>query len=135
MSGGSLDYFYCLLEEHVGDFGDKELDDLVKDLAGLFHEREWFLSGDTGEGNWNEERDAFKKKWFTKAGREERIRKYLDEVKDEVLKSLGLSDRYCKNCAHWTPEDEHDAKYGSCVFLEHCVMHRSESCEKFKKRA
>lgn len=25
MSGGSLNYFYCQLEDHVGDFGDKEL--------------------------------------------------------------------------------------------------------------
>ena len=37
MSGGSLDYFSCQLEDHVGDFGDKELDELVKDLAALFH--------------------------------------------------------------------------------------------------
>lgn len=44
MSGGSLDYFYCQLEEHVGDFGDKELDELVNDLAELFHDREWILA-------------------------------------------------------------------------------------------
>ena len=31
MSGGSLDYFYNTLQEHVGDFRDKELDHLVKD--------------------------------------------------------------------------------------------------------
>ena len=38
MSGGSLNYFYGQLEEHIGDFGDKELDELVKDLAELFHD-------------------------------------------------------------------------------------------------
>ena len=36
MSGGSLNYFCYQLEEHIGDFGDKELDELVKDLAELF---------------------------------------------------------------------------------------------------
>ena len=46
MSGGSLNYFYSELEGHAGDFRDKELDDLVRDLAHLFHEREWFLSSD-----------------------------------------------------------------------------------------
>ena len=47
MSGGHLNYFCHSLEEHIGDFGDRELDDLVKDLAELFHDREWYLSGDT----------------------------------------------------------------------------------------
>lgn len=51
MSGGSLNYFYSQVEDHVGDFGDRELDDLVKDLAQLFHDREWFLSSDTNEGS------------------------------------------------------------------------------------
>ena len=50
MSGGSLNYFYSYLEEHVGDLGDKELDNLVLDLAKLFHDREWELSGDIGKG-------------------------------------------------------------------------------------
>ena len=45
MSGGSLDYFYSQLNDHVGDFKDRELDELVSDLAELFHDREWYLSG------------------------------------------------------------------------------------------
>ena len=40
MSGGSLNYFYIELEEHAGDLGDKELNNLVMDLARLFHDRE-----------------------------------------------------------------------------------------------
>lgn len=51
MSGGSLDYFYCQLREHVGDFGDRELDELVDDLADLFHDREWYLSADDDKGD------------------------------------------------------------------------------------
>ena len=91
MSGGSLDYFYCSLEEHVGDFNDRELDDLVKDLAQLFHDREWYLSGDYGEGNWNASRDTFKIKWFGEGARAERIDNYLrisigteDEMKEFI---------------------------------------------------
>lgn len=132
MSGGSLGYFYSDLEYHVGDFKDRELDDLVKDLSTLFHEREWFLSGDKGEGDWVEARDEFKKKWFTEHGRQERVEKYLDDLRSEVMASLGLSDRYCKNCTHWEKEDGEDPKYGRCRFVKGCVMHRSETCEKFE---
>lgn len=131
MSGGRLDYFYGALEDHVGDFGDRELDELVKDLANLFYEREWFLSGDTCEGKWNEARDAFKKKWFTESGRQERIEKYLDNLKYELLASFGLSDRVCKNCSHWM---ETDSPYGDCDITDGCLIHRSETCEKFNKR-
>lgn len=134
MSGGSLNYFYCDLEEHMGDLGDKELDDLVKDLATLFHDREWYLSGDTNEGTWNEARERFKKKWFTVHGRQERIETYLNAIREEVLKSLGLSQKYCKNCKHWTPEKDDDHRYGDCDITKGCLMHRSESCEKFKER-
>ena len=139
MSGGSLSYFYNDLEEHVGDLGDKELDGLVKDLAVLFHDREWYLSADTGEGDWVESRDAFKAKWFTPEGRRERIEGYFDEWKQEALSSLGLSDSYCKNCKHWIPEickrhDGLDSPYGDCDITEGCLMHRSESCGKFERR-
>lgn len=133
MSGGSLDYFFSDLESHVGDFKDRELDDLVKDLAKLFYEREWYTSGDTNEGTWVEARDAFKKKWFTKYSREERIESYLNDIKDEMLSMLGVSDKYCKNCKHWA-EEEKDSAYGFCEHEKHCVMHRSESCNKFDKR-
>lgn len=130
MSGGSLDYFYCQLEDHAGDFADKELDELVKDLSELFHDREWYLSGDTGVGDWNEARDAFKAKWFTQHGREERIERYLTELGEEVRKSFGISTAYCQNCAHWTPQTD-DGRYGRCEYIKNCLQHRSESCERF----
>lgn len=130
MSGGRLDYFYCQLQEHVGDFGDKELDELVKDLAELFHDREWYLSSDTGVGDWNEARDEFKAKWFTKHGREERIEKYLSEIGDEVRKSFGMNHNYCQFCKAWKQEKD-GSPYGRCKYNEHCLMHRSESCDRF----
>ena len=135
MSGGSLDYFYSSLEDKVGCFKDKELDDLVKDLAKLFYEYEWYMSGDTNKGIWTEARNAFKKKWFGENSRQERVEQYLEEIKHEVLDSFGLSNRYCKNCKYWEPEE--DGKYGDCKEPEspykHCLMHRSEGCEKFEE--
>ena len=132
MSGGSLNYFYCTLQEHIGDFGDKELDELVEDLAELFHEREWYLSNDTGVGSWNEARDAFKAKWFTEHGRQERIEKYLAEIGDDVRKMFGIYSRYCKDCMHFTPET--DSKYGACEHQRNCLKHGCDSCDKWEAK-
>ena len=133
MSGGSLGYFYNQLESHVGDFDDKELDDLVRDLVKLFHDREWFLSSDTCEGSWVESRDAFKKKWFESGSRSKRIAKYLDDIRTEVLKSFGISDKYCRYCEHWTPEEEEGSPYGTCDLEKRCLMDRYECCEEFSR--
>lgn len=108
MSGGHLDYFYCILQEHEHDFGDKELDGLVHDLAELFHDREWYLSGDTGEGDWAEARDAFKDRWFTPHGRQERIEEYIEEFSREIRETFGMAKticevqyvKGCRNCRH-----------------------------------
>jgi len=136
MSGGSLDYFYSQLNDHIGDFKDIELDSLVEDLAKLFHDREWYLSGDYSVGDWMEARDNFKKKWFSDSGRKERIEQYLDDVKTELLQSLGLEEKYCKNCENWTFDDTKNpgSAYGRCSLISTCLMHRCESCENWKRR-
>ena len=134
MSGGSLDYFYCTLQDHTKDFGDKELDDMMEDLVELYHDREWFLSADTCEGDWNEARDAFKAKWFTEHGRQEHIEKYLAQFAEEVRQAFGMSRRYCKNCKHWSEKTEYDGKYSRCAFVKGCLQHRSESCERFEPK-
>lgn len=132
MSGGSLNYFYSELEDHTRDFGDRELDDLVTDLAELFYAREWYLSGDTGEGNWNEARDKFKAKWFGKGAREERIRKYLAEIFDEMRLSFGIDSKYCEICKHWEQQAKHGGKYGDCKHHEGVLMHRCDTCDKWE---
>lgn len=135
MSGGSLGYFYSTLELHSDDFNDKELNELVTDLAELFHDREWFLSGDTCEGNWNESRDAFKAKWFTEHGRQERIEKYLAAFEDDIRKTFGMSRRFCKFCKHWHGREKpiYDGEYGDCDFRKGCLAHRSECCERWEE--
>ena len=134
MSGGSLNYFYCTLQEHVGDFGDAELDDLVNDLAELFHDREWYLSADTGEGDWNEAREAFKAKWFTQHGRQERIEQQLSKLTEEIRRSYGISNKYCINCKNWTVDKRNkDKRYGTCgASGSRCLYHRYEHCEKWE---
>ena len=134
MSGGSLAYFYSTLEEHVGDFGDKELDELVADLAELFRAREWYLSADTSVGDWNEARDAFKAKWFKEGTRQERIERYLSEFAEDIRKSFGIGERYCKTCKYWSPETEYDGMYSRCDYIDGCVMHRSVSCGRWEKK-
>ena len=134
MSGGSLDYFYNDLESHAVDFDDMELNDLVKDLAKLFYAREWYLSGDTCEGKWREARDAFKKKWFSENTRKDRLEEYMKTMYEKMLDSLGLSEAYCKNCEYWTPENIADGEYGDCDMVHGCLMHRSEKCDRFKKK-
>lgn len=131
MSGGSLDYFFGRLEDHIGDFKDIELDDLVRDLAKLFHDREWYLSCDISKGEWRESRDEFKKKWFTEHGRQERIEKYLDTLTDEIREQLGLNDKYCDCCKHWKREDDY---YGKCEYVDGCSYHRKEWCEEWEKK-
>ena len=132
MSGGRLGYFYNHLTEHVGDFGDVELDDLVKDLVELFHDREWYLSGDTSEGEWREARKKFKEKWLYKGAREERFQQYIDEAAEKLRDEFGLNDhKRCETCKHWTSKR---SNYGDCEFKTEYHTHRSEACEKWEEK-
>lgn len=132
MSGGSLDYFYARLREHVGDFGDVELDDLTKDLAELFYQREWFLSSDAVEGDWREARKKFKEKWLYKGSHDERFRHYINEAAEKLRDEFGLNDcKMCENCKHWTP-GRYD--YGDCEFKTECRAHKGETCRKWEEK-
>lgn len=131
MSGGSLDYFYNRLMEHVGDFKDAELDDLVKDLAELFYAREWYLSGDTNEGAWREARRKFKEKWLYKDARGERFRQYIDEAAEKLRDDFGLNDhKRCETCQHWT---QNRGNYGDCKLEDEGLVHKGEVCKKWEE--
>lgn len=140
MSGGALNYFYNHLEEHADDLGDRELNDLVKDLAQLYHDREWCLSGDICDGKWNEARDDFKKKWLTPEGREHRMKEYLDECIEEMRYLVDPDSRkYCNGCIHWKRKSPRDrrlpADYGKCDFESSCLVHGHEDkCRKYEAR-
>ena len=132
MSGGSLNYFYSDLEDHVGDLGDKELDDLVSDLAKLFHAREWYLSSDTCRDDWRKARDKFKKKWFTERGHKERIEKYLSEFTSESKETFGIDTHYCKDCKYWRESEKADCQYGHCEFSQGYMLYQSDCCERWE---
>lgn len=134
MSGGSLGYFYGQLEEHVGDFADRELDELVQDLATLFREREWYLSGDKSERAWREASVAFKRKWLLGTKEREYVEQYMDEAKLGMLWMFGLSNEYCRNCKHWMSLEDAGFPYGDCDLVDERLVHGYDTCEKFEVR-
>ena len=108
-----MDYISFSLEAQEGCFrGDKYekvLEDALKDFAELLHAREWYLSCDTGEGDWNEERDRFLANHFG-------------------IEPVSL---YCEDCEHWHPQQ--DSKYGDCECNKRHLYHRCDPvCEQFK---
>lgn len=91
MSGGYLDYICFKLEDITDRIDDREIKDLIKDLADLLHDYEWWQSGDYGSDSYNKKLKEFKAKWFGD-NRNERLKDYfntaLDEVKAEINKLL-----------------------------------------------
>lgn len=65
MSGGSYDYMYSRVEEeYVDRMFDLQLNTMMKDLADLLHDLEWWQSGDYSEETYRESVNKFKKKWI-----------------------------------------------------------------------
>lgn len=91
MSGGSLDYFCYSLDEHAEDFGDKELKVLVNDLAKLYHDREWYLSGDIGLKAWNASKANFKKKWLFGGGIDKILKGVLIEYIRDMMEAYDIT--------------------------------------------
>lgn len=94
MSGGSHNYIcYKIEEELVGQMHDKELNDLMKDIAKLAHDLEWFDSSDYGENDYKKSVEKFKNKWFGKS-RNERLKEYIDEsvnkLKEQLYTMIGV---------------------------------------------
>lgn len=92
MSGGSYNYLcFQIEEEYVGRMHDIELDDMMKDLAKLLHDLEWWQSSDTSEESYRKTVKDFKEKWF-KGDRNERLKtiieKACDDLKTDLLKLL-----------------------------------------------
>lgn len=93
MSGGSYGYIcYRFEEECCGRMYDVEMNDLVKDLAKLLHDLEWWQSSDTSEETYRKSVAEFKEKWF-KGNREDRLKKYVEEqcdtLKAELIQMIG----------------------------------------------
>jgi hypothetical protein len=77
MSGGSMDYIYCQVDEAASMCEDVELSDLLHDAAKVLHDEEWWKSGDCGEDAYRKSLAKFKAKWF-KGDRAGRLKGYVD---------------------------------------------------------
>lgn len=78
MSGGHCDYVFCKIDEYlVGNMEDEELDDLMRDVAKLAHDLEWYLSCDTSRESYMKSVQKFKEKWF-RGNRNDRLKGYID---------------------------------------------------------
>lgn len=88
MSGGSMNYLcYKIEEEAVGYMCDAELDELMRDIANLLHDCEWWHSCDYSEDSYRKSAAEFKRKWFgNTAHRNERLERLIDEKLDQVRK-------------------------------------------------
>ena len=85
MSGGSMDYICFQIAKYSADLCDLELADLAKDLAKVYHDAEWWHSGDICEETYRKTVAKFKKKWFG-SDRELRLKGYVTEVFDVAYK-------------------------------------------------
>lgn len=93
MSGGSMDYLCWKMENEAGMFEDREIMELMNDLAKVAHDCEWYHSGDICRETYMNTVRLFKEKWF-KGDRTERLKGYVDESFDrarrECMELLGL---------------------------------------------
>lgn len=90
MSGGSMDYVCYKIEEQAPHLGDRELVDIAKDMAKLFHDAEWWDSGDISEKDYRETAKWFKDKWLRSEKVDERLRRYIDQIFDDSKQECKL---------------------------------------------
>ena len=132
MSGGSMNYIYCQIDEYAEMFQDPELIRLAKDFADLAHACEWMHSGDIGEGEYNKAVLYFKQKWFGDHNDrcEEIINSKVTQLKNELLAMIGRA-RFCKDCGFFNEQTNSD--YGSCVNCKGYLTHAFDlACDKFE---
>ena len=103
MSGGSMNYACYTIEEQARYLEDRELIDIAKDFAKLFHDAEWWHSSDIGEKDYRETVKWFKDKWLRNGKVDERLRGYIDQIFDEAkqeckLLVAGESNREVTKC-------------------------------------
>lgn len=130
MSGGSMNYLSFKIEEYADMLEDMELIDLAKDIAEIYHEAEWYHSGDTSRGTYQSAVNKFKDKWFKK-DRTDRLKEYIesqiDKCKDDMLRLVGLYNR-CEHCVHSSPCGLAD--YVDCD----CRLHKEDCCGMFESK-
>jgi hypothetical protein len=92
MSGGSMNYACYTIEEQARYLEDRELIDIAKDMAKLFHDAEWWHSSDIDEKDYRETVKWFKDKWLRNGSVDvdERLRGYIDQIFDDAKQECKL---------------------------------------------
>ena len=90
MSGGSMNYACYTIEEQARYLEDRELIDIAKDMAKLFHDAEWWHSSDIDEKDYRETAKWFKDKWLRNGNVDERLRGYIDQIFDDAKQECKL---------------------------------------------
>lgn len=67
MSGGSLDYVCYKVDDAARYVKDKEVRELLRDVANLLHDLEWSQCDDISEEDYLESLKNFKEKWINKS--------------------------------------------------------------------
>lgn len=88
MSGGSWNYVCYQVSEASREMSswDKELSELLKDISKVCHDCEWAEDSDISDADAFESISKFKKKWFG-SDRNDRLKKYIDEIFDNARKN------------------------------------------------
>lgn len=102
MSGGSYSYIYStLLNECDGAMYDAEMNDMIRDLAEVLHDLEWWQSSDSSEDKYRATLARFKAKWF-KGNRKERLKGYIDDqigiVRSQLYALIGEQVQKKETC-------------------------------------
>lgn len=92
MSDGIMDSVWSYIERASEQARDAEIKDLLKDLAKVLHNEEWYYN-DCSKEKYLETLCQFKEKWF-KDSRSERLREYVDDrlkyFREEMYTLIGI---------------------------------------------
>lgn len=85
------DHAYCKLARNQNPMEDREVSELLFDIACLLHSCEWYKSGDNCEETYRKHLKQFKAKWFKRTNADV-IESYKDDLKsyyEELATELG----------------------------------------------
>lgn len=89
-------YFHTLLEQCENRMQDRGMNDLIKDLAKVLHDLEWWQSSDSDEEDYRKTISEFKAKWFgsdPSTRRTEYINNAIEELRRELIVEFGAGDK------------------------------------------